>query len=123
MNSINFVTCHDGFTINDMVSYNTKHNEGNGEDNRDGVNENLSWNCGFEGESDDLEIETLRERQIRNFATLLLISRGVPMMLSGDEVRRTQRETTIRIVRTMKSVGWTGLCSTRIRTCFDSGKG
>jgi isoamylase len=91
VNSINFVTCHDGFTLNDMVSYNYKHNEANGEANRDGIDENLSWNCGFEGQSDNAEIENLRERQIRNFATLLLISRGVPMLLSGDEVRRTQR--------------------------------
>jgi len=90
VNSINFVTCHDGFTMNDLVSYNTKHNENNGEDNRDGSNDNLSWNCGIEGKSDSPSIDALRERQIKNFATLLLLSRGVPMMLAGDEIRRTQ---------------------------------
>lgn len=74
-----------------MVSYNVKHNEGNGEGNRDGINENLSWNCGVEDETDDAAVEALRERQIKNFATILLLSRGVPMILSGDEVRRTQK--------------------------------
>jgi glycogen operon protein len=91
INSINFVTCHDGFTLNDLVSYNDKHNEANGEDNRDGVNENLSWNCGYEGATDDSAIEALRERQIKNFATILMLSRGVPMFVAGDEVRRTQK--------------------------------
>ncbi|MDD5559083.1 glycogen debranching protein GlgX [Candidatus Methylomirabilis sp.] len=91
INSINFITCHDGFTLNDLVSYNVKHNEGNGEGNRDGINDNLSWNCGVEGETDDAAIEALRERQIKNFITILLLSRGVPMILSGDEVRRTQK--------------------------------
>ncbi len=91
INSINFVTCHDGFTLNDLVSYESKHNEANGEQNRDGINENLSWNCGAEGETDNPEIEALRERQVRNFAAILLLSRGVPMMLGGDETRRTQK--------------------------------
>ena len=91
MNSINFVTCHDGFTLNDLVSYNSKHNEANGEGNRDGINDNLSWNCGFEGETGDPAVEALRCRQLRNFAVLLLLSRGVPMFVAGDEVRRTQR--------------------------------
>lgn len=90
INSINFVTCHDGFTLNDLVSYNHKHNEANGEDNRDGTNENLSWNCGAEGPTDSPDVEALRARQIRNFAAILLVSRGVPMLLMGDEVRRTQ---------------------------------
>jgi len=90
VNSINFITCHDGFTMNDLVSYNAKHNEANGEDNRDGINDNLSWNCGAEGEAHDSSIKTLRERQIKNFATLLMLSRGVPMILAGDEIRRTQ---------------------------------
>jgi isoamylase len=90
-NSINFVTAHDGFTLNDLVSYNTKHNEANGEGNRDGNNDNDSWNCGVEGETDDPAIEALRERQIKNLAAILLLSRGVPMILAGDEVRRTQR--------------------------------
>jgi isoamylase len=89
--SINFVTCHDGFTLNDLVSYDDKHNEANGEDNRDGINDNLSWNCGVEGETDDPGVEALRERQIRNFAVILLVSEGVPMILAGDETRRTQR--------------------------------
>jgi isoamylase len=89
--SVNFVTCHDGFTLNDLVSYNGKHNEVNGEGNRDGINDNLSWNCGDEGETDDPAVDTLRERQIRNFALILLVSQGVPMILAGDETRRTQR--------------------------------
>ncbi|GAB1545372.1 glycogen debranching protein GlgX [Scytonema sp. NUACC21] len=91
INSINFITCHDGFTLNDLVSYNYKHNEANGEDNRDGINDNLSWNCGVEGETDNPEINALRRRQIKNFATILLVSQGVPMILAGDEVRRTQK--------------------------------
>ena len=89
-NSINFVDCHDGFTLNDLVSYNWKHNEGNGEGNRDGTNDNLSWNCGAEGETADAGIERLRGQQIRNFATILMLSRGVPMFLAGDEARNTQ---------------------------------
>ncbi len=96
--SINFVTCHDGFTLNDLVSYNAKHNERNGEGNRDGHNENESWNCGVEGpvdasteltEEEKDEIETLRTRQIKNFLTLLFLSQGTPMLLYGDEIRRT----------------------------------
>jgi glycogen operon protein len=90
VNSINFLTCHDGFTLNDLVSYNEKHNEANGEGNRDGINDNLSWNCGFEGETDDSAIDALRLKQIKNFAVLLLLSQGVPMFVAGDEVRRTQ---------------------------------
>ena len=89
--SINFVTCHDGFTLNDLVSYNHKHNEANGEDNRDGANDNLSWNCGAEGPTDDPEIEALRNRQVKNFLALTLLSAGTPMLLMGDEVRRTQQ--------------------------------
>ena len=89
-NSINFIDCHDGFTLNDLVSYNSKHNEVNGESNNDGINENLSWNCGVEGDTSDPEIDGLRERQIRNFATLLMLSRGVPMFVAGDEFRNTQ---------------------------------
>jgi glycogen operon protein len=90
VNSINFITCHDGFTLNDLVSYNGKHNEANGENNRDGINDNLSWNCGEEGDATDPAVEALRNRQIRNFAAILLLSRGVPMFVAGDEVRRTQ---------------------------------
>jgi glycogen operon protein len=88
--SVNFVTCHDGFTLNDLVSYDRKHNEGNGEDNRDGNDDNRSWNCGVEGPSNDSVVETLRRRQVKNFLTATLLSLGVPMLLMGDEVRRTQ---------------------------------
>lgn len=88
--SINFVTCHDGFTLNDLVSYRDKHNEANGENNHDGTNENFSENYGTEGETTDAGIEALRKGQIKNFLLTLLISRGVPMLLSGDEFRRTQ---------------------------------
>jgi glycogen operon protein len=88
--SINFVTCHDGFTLNDLVSYNQKHNHLNGEANRDGCSDSRSWNCGVEGPSDDPEIETLRNRQVKNFLTLTMLSLGVPMIVMGDEVRRTQ---------------------------------
>jgi isoamylase len=89
--SINFVTCHDGFTMNDLVSYDRKHNDANGEGNRDGINDNLSWNHGAEGNAEDPLVEALRERQIRNFAVILLVSQGVPMILAGDEGRRTQQ--------------------------------
>ena len=89
--SINFVTCHDGFTLNDLVSYDQKHNAANGEENRDGSNDNLSWNCGVEGPSDDPAIEILaRTRQIKNFLAITLLSIGIPMISTGDEVRRTQ---------------------------------
>ena len=89
--SINFVACHDGFTVNDLVSYDHKHNEDNGEDNRDGCHENRSWNCGFEGPTDDSVIERLRNRQVKNFLTAVMLSAGVPMFVMGDEGRRTQR--------------------------------
>jgi glycogen operon protein len=89
--SINFVTAHDGFTLLDLVSFNDKHNEANGEDNRDGATENLSWNCGAEGSTDDPAVLGLRERQIRNFLVTLLLSQGVPMLLGGDELGRTQQ--------------------------------
>jgi isoamylase len=89
--SINFVTCHDGFTLNDLVSYNDKHNEANGDNNTDGANDNASWNCGAEGPTDDPEIEAVRNRQVKNFLTLNLLAAGTPMLLMGDEVRRTQR--------------------------------
>ena len=89
--SINFVTCHDGFTLNDLVSFNTKHNEANGENNRDGTDQNFSWNCGVEGPTEDPDVERLRNRQVKNFLTLTLLAIGTPMLLMGDEVRRTQR--------------------------------
>ncbi len=88
--SVNFLTAHDGFTLNDMVSYNEKHNDANLEDNKDGHNENESWNCGVEGPTDDPAINALRRRQIKNAITMLLVSQGVPMLLMGDEVARTQ---------------------------------
>ncbi len=89
--SVNFITAHDGFTLNDLVSYNEKHNEANGEDNKDGHSDNRSWNCGLEGPTDDPEIRTLRERQKRNLLATLLLSQGTPMVLAGDEFGRTQR--------------------------------
>jgi isoamylase len=89
--SVNFVSCHDGFTLNDLVTYNQKHNEANGEGNRDGCDDNRSWNCGVEGPTDDPAIEKLRNRQVKNFLTLTMLSLGMPMILMGDEVRRTQR--------------------------------
>jgi len=89
--SINFVTCHDGFTLQDLVSYNDKHNEKNGEENRDGESNNLSWNCGAEGPTEDPAITSLRQRQMRNFLATLLLSQGVPMLCGGDEVGRGQQ--------------------------------
>ncbi len=89
--SVNFVTCHDGFSLADLVSYNSKHNDANGEDNRDGSDDNRSWNCGTEGPTDDRQIFTLRERQVRNFLVTLFFSQGIPMLLAGDELGRTQR--------------------------------
>src|SRR5262249_31001769 len=89
--SVNFITAHDGFTLNDLVSYNDKHNEANGEDNRDGTDNNLSWNCGAEGPTDDPAIIALRQRQMRNLLATLLLSQGTPMILAGDEFGHTQR--------------------------------
>jgi isoamylase len=88
--SINFVTCHDGFTVHDLVSYNHKHNEANGEGNRDGTDDNRSWNCGVEGPAGDPAVTALRARQKRNFLATLFLSQGVPMLLAGDEMGRTQ---------------------------------
>jgi isoamylase len=88
--SVNFVTCHDGFTLNDLVSYDDKHNEANGENNRDGANDNHSWNCGVEGPSDDPAVERLRNQQVKNFLTVTMLSLGMPMIAMGDEVRHTQ---------------------------------
>ena len=89
--SINFVTCHDGFTLNDLVSYNEKHNEANLENNRDGTDQNISWNCGHEGHTEDPAVASLRAKQKRNFLATLFLSQGVPMLLAGDEMDRTQR--------------------------------
>ncbi|MEO0853707.1 MAG: glycogen debranching enzyme, partial [Cyanobacteria bacterium J06648_11] len=88
--SIHFITCHDGFTLNDLVSYDYKHNEANGEENRDGTDANYSWNCGVEGPSTNPDIEQLRLRQMKNLMLILLMSQGTPMLSMGDEVRRTQ---------------------------------
>jgi isoamylase len=88
--SINFITAHDGFTLNDLVSYNEKHNEANLEENRDGTDDNRSWNCGVEGPTEDPEIGALRDRQMRNFLATLMLSQGVPMLVAGDEIARTQ---------------------------------
>jgi glycogen operon protein len=89
--SINFVTAHDGFTLNDLVSYDHKHNEANGEGNRDGADDNRSWNCGVEGPTEDPAVEKLRNRQVKNFLAVTMLSIGLPMISMGDEVRRTQR--------------------------------
>jgi glycogen operon protein len=89
--SVNFVTCHDGFTLNDLVSYDRKHNEANGDDNRDGSDDNVSWNCGVEGPTGDPAIEALRNRQVKNCLAITLLSAGTPMILMGDEARRTQQ--------------------------------
>jgi isoamylase len=89
--SVNFITSHDGYTLNDLVSYNDKHNEANGDENRDGDSHNRSWNCGVEGPTDDPSIDSLRRRQQRNFLTMLFLSQGVPMLLGGDEFGRTQK--------------------------------
>ena len=89
--SINFVACHDGFTLHDLVAYNEKHNEANGENNRDGSNDNNSWNCGFEGDTDDPSVLALRKQQMKNFACYVVLASGTPMILDGDEFARTQR--------------------------------
>jgi isoamylase len=91
INSVNFITCHDGFTLYDLVAYNEKHNWANGENNHDGVNENHSWNCGVEGPTDDPAIQQLRRQQVKNFVSILLLSQGMPMIMAGDEVMRTQQ--------------------------------
>jgi len=89
--SINFITAHDGFTLRDLVSYNKKHNEANGEDNKDGESHNRSWNCGVEGPTDDPEVNALRDKQVRNFLATLFLSQGIPMLVAGDEMGRTQK--------------------------------
>jgi glycogen operon protein len=114
--SINFVTCHDGFTLNDLVSFNTKHNEANGENNRDGTDQNLSWNCGVEGPTGDRGVERLRNRQVKNFLTLTLLAIGTPMLLMGDEVRRTQRGNNNAYCQNNEIPGSTGRCSRNTQT-------
>ena len=114
--SINFVTAHDGFTLNDLFTYNEKHNEANGEDNNDGSSNNNSWNCGVEGPTDDPEINALRQRQIRNVLATLLLAQGTPMILAGDEFGARKTATTMPIARTTRSVGSTGSCWRRTST-------
>ena len=107
--SINFLTCHDGFSLYDLYSYNEKHNEENGWDNTDGSNDNRSWNCGIEGETDDPEVLRLRKKMIRNACTVLMCSRGTPMFLAGDEFTVPEEAITTHIVRIMRFHGWIGL--------------
>jgi isoamylase len=111
--SVNFVTCHDGFTLNDLVSFNQKHNEANGEANQDGANDNRSWNCGVEGPSTDPGIEALRNRQIRNFLTVTMMSLGIPMIGWAMRSGIPSSATTMRIARITKRAGLTGrwLCN------------
>ena len=106
--SVNFITAHDGFTLQDLVSYNEKHNEANGEDNRDGHSDNLSWNHGVEGPTDDREIIALRNRQKRNLLATLMLSQGTPMLLAGDEFGRTQQGNNNAYAQDNRSAGWTG---------------
>ena len=105
---MNLITVHDGFTLADLVSYNDKHNEANGESNRDGTSDNRSWNCGAEGPSTDLAILALRARQSRAMLTTLLLSFGVPLLLGGDEMGRTQQGNNNAYCRTTRSPGSTG---------------
>lgn len=109
--SINFVTAHDGFTLADLVSYNEKHNEANGEDNRDGESHNRSWNCGVEGPTDDPAILELRGKQMRNVLATLMVSQGTPMISHGDEIGARSAATTTCTARTPRSPGWTGRCA------------
>jgi isoamylase len=118
--SINFVTAHDGFTLNDLVSYNDKHNQANGEDNRDGESHNLSYNFGVEGPTDDPEIIRQREKQKRNFLATLLLSQGVPMICAGDEMGARRAATTTPTARTTRSPGSTGTCRSGTATCSSS---
>ena len=119
--SINFVTAHDGFTLHDLVSYNEKHNEANGEENRDGESNNLSWNCGVEGPTDDPEIVALRARQMRNFLATLFLSQGVPMLSMGRRAPRAPRAaTTTPTARTTSSAGSTGTSRRPSSTCSSS---
>jgi len=108
--SINFVTCHDGFTLNDLVSYNQKHNEANAENNRDGNDDNKSWNCGIEGPSDVPAIEELRNRQVKNYLTVTMLSIGMPMILMGMRCVAAIRETTTPTATTTNHDGSTGRC-------------
>ena len=132
--SINFVACHDGFTLNDVVTFNHKHNQENGEDNRDGHDDNRSWNCGCEGPTTDPEIENLRNRQVKNFFTATMLSVGVPMFVMGDEVRRSQRGNNNAYCQdneaswfdwtlAFQARGCAPLCEIAHRAPFDTGRG
>ena len=111
--SINFVTAHNGFTLRHLVSYRNKHNDANGEGNRDGSDNNRSWNCGVEGETDDAAILSLRVRQVRNLLATLLLFQGVPMLVAGDELGRTQRGNNNAYCQETRFRGWTGPAWTR----------
>jgi len=116
--SINFVTCHDGFTLRDLVSYDRKHNEANGEQNNDGTDDNRSWNCGAEGATDDATVLALRARQSRALLGTLLLSLGVPMILGGDEMGRTQQGNNNGYCQDNEITCSTGVRSTRV--CWPS---
>ena len=105
---MNFITCHDGFTLYDLFSYNSKHNESNGYNNTDGTDDNHSWNCGIEGDTDDAGVLSLRFKLMRNACTILMLSRGTPMILAGDEFGRTKKGNNNTFVRIMSCRGLTG---------------
>ena len=117
---MNFITAHDGFTMNDLVTYNNKHNMANGEDNRDGESNNRSWNCGVEGPTTISDVNNLRQRQLRNLFSTLLVSQGIPMICGGDEVERTQQATTMPTARTTRYRGAAGTPRPSRRTCCSS---
>ena len=121
--SINFITAHDGFTLRDLVSYESKHNEDNLEDNQDGTDDNRSWNCGVEGDTDDPEILELRRRQQRNFLTTLFVSQGTPMLLGGDERGRTQRGNNNAWCQDTELSWYRGATATSRRRCIGSRSG
>jgi glycogen operon protein len=121
-NSINFVTCHDGFTLHDLVTYNGKHNEANLEQNRDGTYDNNSWNTGVEGPTDNAAILQLRKQLAKNHICALFLSNGTPMMLGGDEFLRTQNGKIMPIAKTMPSVGSIGVVSRPTATCMTSSR-
>jgi len=118
--SVNFVTCHDGFTLNDLVSYNQKHNEANGEENRDGTNDNRSSNWVSKAQPMTLRWNSLRNRQVKNFLTVTMLSLGLPMISMGDEVRRTQHGNNNAYCLTTEPVGLTGRWSRSMRICIGS---
>lgn len=118
--SVNFLTCHDGFTLYDLYSYNQKHNEANGWNNSDGCNDNYSWNCGEEGETSDSEILRLRLKMMQNACAILMCSRGTPCFYLEMNLQIPGSAITIPIVRTMRFPGWTGVCYRNIRLCLHS---